>query len=124
MNGLEPGSEPPPIAPKRWSTTLSSNVNFPHAINFRAVVLIWSLDPQNVEATKNKILVEGAAKKWVCEMVPDGFDGESGPVEGRKASEAAPSFQTSKLNQSTRVVNIDVYYTIRPFKRTPGTKVD
>ena len=33
-------------------------------------------------------------------------------------------FQTSKLNQSTRVVKIDVYYTIRPFKRTRGTKVD
>ena len=27
-------------------------------------------------------------------------------------------------DQSTRVVKIDVYYTIRPFKRTPGTKVD
>ena len=34
------------------------------------------------------------------------------------------NFQTSKLNQSTRVVKIDVYYTIRPFKRNPGTKVD
>jgi len=34
------------------------------------------------------------------------------------------NFQSSKLNQSTRVVQIDVYYTIRPFKRTPGTKVD
>ena len=28
-----------------------------------------------------------------------------------------PEDQTSKLNQSTRVVNIDVYYTIRPFKK-------
>ena len=27
--------------------------------------------------------------------------------------------QTSKLHQSTRVVKIDVYYTIRPFKRLP-----
>jgi len=34
------------------------------------------------------------------------------------------NFQTSKLDQSTRVVKIDVYYTIRPFKRTPGTNVD
>ena len=34
------------------------------------------------------------------------------------------NFQTSKLNQSTRVVKIVVDYTIRPFKRTPGTKVD
>ena len=32
------------------------------------------------------------------------------------------NFQTSKLHQSTRVVKIDVYYTIRPFKRTPGTE--
>ena len=29
-----------------------------------------------------------------------------------------------KLNQSTRIVKIDFYYTIRPFKRIPGTKVD
>jgi len=34
------------------------------------------------------------------------------------------NFQTSKLNQTTRVAKIDVYYTIRPFKITPGTKVD
>ena len=34
------------------------------------------------------------------------------------------NFHISKLNQSTRVVKIGVYYTIRPFKRTPGTKVD
>ena len=33
------------------------------------------------------------------------------------------NFQTSKLNQSTRVVKFDVYYTIRPFTRTPGQKV-
>ena len=32
--------------------------------------------------------------------------------------------QASKLDQSTRVVKIDVYYTILSFKRTPGTKVD
>ena len=32
--------------------------------------------------------------------------------------------ETSKLDQSTRVVKIDVYYTIRPFKITPGTKID
>ena len=30
--------------------------------------------------------------------------------------------ETAKLNQSTRVVKIDIYYTIRPFKRTSGTK--
>ena len=29
-----------------------------------------------------------------------------------------------KLNRSTRAVKIDVCYTIRPFKRTPGTNVD
>ena len=34
------------------------------------------------------------------------------------------NFQTSKHNQSTRVVKIDIDYTIRPFKRSPGTKVD
>ena len=30
--------------------------------------------------------------------------------------------QTSKLSQSTRVVKIEVYYAIRPFKSSPGTK--
>ena len=29
-----------------------------------------------------------------------------------------------KLNQSARAVKIDVYNTIRPFQKTPGTKVD
>ena len=27
-------------------------------------------------------------------------------------------------SQSTRVAKTDIYYTIRPFKRTPGTKID
>ena len=30
----------------------------------------------------------------------------------------------ANLHHSTRVVKIDVYYTIRPFKRNPSTKVD
>ena len=42
----------------------------------------------------------------------------------RILSEKLPNFQTSKLDQSTRVVKIDVYYTIRPFKRTPGIKLN
>ena len=33
-------------------------------------------------------------------------------------------FQTSKLDQSNRVAKIDVSYAIRPFERTPGTKID
>ena len=32
------------------------------------------------------------------------------------------NFQTSKLHQSTREVNIHAYNTICPFKRTPGSK--
>ena len=36
----------------------------------------------------------------------------------RKAS------KLSKLDQSTRVVEIDGYYTIRPFRRTPGQKAN
>ena len=30
----------------------------------------------------------------------------------------------NKLDQSNRVVNIDVYYTIRPLKINAGTRVD
>ena len=33
------------------------------------------------------------------------------------------NFQSSQLNQLTCVVNIDVYYTIRPFKTTPDKNV-
>ena len=35
----------------------------------------------------------------------------------------AGKLSNSKLNQSARVANIAVYYTIRSFKRTPGPKV-
>ena len=34
------------------------------------------------------------------------------------------TFQTSKPNQSTRVVKTEIHYTIRPFERTPGPEVD
>ena len=33
------------------------------------------------------------------------------------------NFQISKLNQLNRVVKMDVYYTIRPFERTPGKRL-
>ena len=45
-------------------------------------------------------------------------------VEVEKETVQAANPADPKLNQSTRVVKIDVYYTIRPFTITPGTKVD
>ena len=46
------------------------------------------------------------------------------PVSDELTPFSSEKIKTSKLDQSTRVVKMDVYCTMSPFKRTPGTKVE